>query len=65
MVAYISNYVIRTMHLGAAEWRWQVGIAAAPAMVFLALLFGIPRSPRWSASTNRIDEALCSAEDDG
>jgi SP family arabinose:H+ symporter-like MFS transporter len=58
MVAYTSNYVIRTMHLGATEWRWQVGIAAIPAVFFLILLFGIPRSPRWSASKNRIDEAL-------
>jgi len=58
LVAYTSNYMIRTMHLGAAEWRWQVGVAALPAMVFLALLFGIPRSPRWSASRGRIDEAL-------
>jgi MFS transporter, SP family, arabinose:H+ symporter len=29
-----------------------------PALGFLALLFGIPRSPRWSASKNRVDEAL-------
>src|SRR5580692_2668012 len=58
MMAYTSNYFIRTLHLGAAEWRWQVGIATAPALVFLALLFGIPRSPRWSASHNRNDEAL-------
>jgi SP family arabinose:H+ symporter-like MFS transporter len=58
MLAYTSNYVIRTMHLGASEWRWQVGIATVPALVFLALLFGIPRSPRWSASHNRNDEAL-------
>jgi sugar porter (SP) family MFS transporter len=58
MVAYISNYVIRTMHLGAAEWRFQVGIAVVPAVVFLTLLFGIPRSPRWSVSKNRMDEAL-------
>jgi sugar porter (SP) family MFS transporter len=58
LVAYTSNYVIRTLHLGAAEWRWQVGIAAIPAVAFLALLFGIPRSPRWSASRDRIDEAL-------
>jgi sugar porter (SP) family MFS transporter len=58
LVAYTSNYLIRLLHLGAAEWRWQVGVAAAPALCFLALLFGIPRSPRWSASKNRIDEAL-------
>jgi sugar porter (SP) family MFS transporter len=58
LLAYTSNYVIRTMHLGATEWRWQVGVAAVPALFFLALLFGIPRSPRWSASKNRIDEAL-------
>ncbi len=58
MVAYTSNYVIRTMHLGATEWRWQVGIAGVPAVAFLILLFGIPRSPRFSASRNRIDEAL-------
>jgi MFS family permease len=35
-----------------------VGIAALPAFGFLALLFGIPRSPRWSAAKNRSDEAL-------
>jgi sugar porter (SP) family MFS transporter len=58
LVAYISNYGIRLLNLGAAEWRWQVGVAAVPAIVFLVLLFGIPRSPRWSASQNRIDEAL-------
>jgi sugar porter (SP) family MFS transporter len=58
LAAYVSNYAIRTLHLGAAEWRWQVGVAVLPAIVFLALLFGIPRSPRWSASRNRIEEAL-------
>lgn len=58
MLAYMSNYVIRTMHLGATEWRWQVGVAGVPAVAFLILLFGIPRSPRWSASRDRIDEAL-------
>jgi sugar porter (SP) family MFS transporter len=58
MLAYMSNYAIRTLHLGASEWRWQVGVAGVPAVGFLILLFGIPRSPRWSASRNRIDEAL-------
>src|SRR5580693_4649 len=58
LVAYTSNYFIRTLHLGATEWRWQVGIAAIPAIGFLILLLRIPRSPRWSASKDRIDEAL-------
>ena len=58
LLAYVSNYLIRTLNLGAAEWRWQVGIAALPAIGFLVLLFGIPRSPRWSASRDQIDDAL-------
>jgi len=31
LVAYTSNYLIRLLHLGATEWRWQVGVAAVPA----------------------------------
>ena len=58
LIAYTSNYYIQTLGLGADEWRWQVGVAAIPALGFLVLLFGIPRSPRWSVSQNRIDEAL-------
>jgi MFS transporter, SP family, arabinose:H+ symporter len=58
LAAYVSNYAIRTLHLGAAEWRWQVGVAALPAFGFLALLFGIPRSPRWCAGQGRFDDAL-------
>jgi MFS transporter, SP family, arabinose:H+ symporter len=58
LVAYLSNYGIRLLHLGATEWRWQVGVAAVPALGFLVLLYGIPRSPRWSASRDQIDEAL-------
>ncbi len=58
LVAYTSNYGIRLLHLGAMEWRWQVGVAAVPAILFLALLFGIPRSPRWSAAHNHNQEAL-------
>ncbi len=58
MVAYTSNYAIRLLNLGATEWRWQVGVAAFPALAFLVLLFGIPRSPRWLAARNHNDEAL-------
>jgi sugar porter (SP) family MFS transporter len=58
LAAYVSNYAIRTLHLGAAEWRWQVGVAALPAAAFLALLFSIPRSPRWCAAQGRFGDAL-------
>jgi SP family arabinose:H+ symporter-like MFS transporter len=57
LLAYLSNYIIGTMGFGAAEWRWKLGISAAPAALFLLLLFGIPRSPRWLVKKGRIDEA--------
>jgi len=58
LLAYASNFGVRELHLGAWEWRTQLGVAAIPAIFFLVLLFGIPRSPRWSVSKSRIDEAL-------
>ena len=57
LLAYLSNYIVGTMQLGAAEWRWKLGISALPALLFMAMLFGIPRSPRWLASKGRTEEA--------
>jgi hypothetical protein len=47
LLAYFSNYVVGTLGLGATEWRWKLGISAAPAALFFLMLFVIPRSPRW------------------
>jgi MFS transporter, SP family, arabinose:H+ symporter len=57
LVAYLSNYVIGRQGLGLADWRWMFGVAAAPALLFLALLFTIPNSPRWLATQGRNAEA--------
>jgi MFS transporter, SP family, arabinose:H+ symporter len=57
LVAYLSNYLIGLAGLGLNEWRWQLGIAAAPAILFLIMLFGIPRSARWLVTQYRIPEA--------
>ena len=57
VLAYTSNYLVRLANLGAIEWRVQVGVAAVPAVGFLFMLFGIPRSPRWLAAKGRNVEA--------
>ena len=57
LLAYLSNYLIGLLNLGAAEWRWDLGVAAVPALIFFGLLFGIPRSARWLVTKSRFDEA--------
>ena len=57
LAAYLSNYLIGLGNFGLNEWRWQLGIAALPALLFLIMLFGIPRSARWLVTKNRITEA--------
>jgi sugar porter (SP) family MFS transporter len=47
LLAYVSNAIIAAVEPGEIAWRWKLGIAAVPALVFLGLLFRIPDSPRW------------------
>ena len=57
LLAYLSNYLIGTIGLGGTEWRWKLGVEAAPAALFLLLLLAIPRSPRWLVQRGRVEEA--------
>src|SRR6202046_163404 len=57
LLAYFSNYVIGLEGLGAAEWRWKLGVSAVPAALFFLMLFTIPRSPRWLVKKGRVPEA--------
>ncbi len=57
LLAYLSNYVVGISGFGEQEWRWKLGVAALPALLFLLMLFGIPRSPRWLAQKGRVAEA--------
>lgn len=45
------------MTFGNIEWRWMLGVAGIPAALFLTMLFGITRSPRWLVKKEKIDEA--------
>ena len=58
LLAYVSNFFIGSLHLGASEWRWMLGISGIPAVLFLFMLFFIPRSPRWLVMQANLKEAL-------
>jgi len=57
LLAYLSNYVVQHLSLGAIEWRAEFGVAIVPAVLFFVMLFGIPQSPRWLITRDRPDEA--------
>lgn len=57
--AYLSNAaIVQTIGSESKEtWRWMFGMEAAPALLFLFMLFFIPESPRWLLSKNKIEKA--------
>jgi sugar porter (SP) family MFS transporter len=57
LLAYLSNYIIGSLHLGPTECRWMFGVMALPSVVFFLLLFGTPQSPRWLMAKGRVQEA--------
>lgn len=57
LLAFLSNYIITLLDLGTVEWRWMFGVEAVPAVLFFALLFVVPYSPRWLVAKGRSEEA--------
>ena len=47
LVAFLSNYLIGLSFDSSVAWRWMLGIVAIPSLIYTALCFGIPESPRW------------------
>jgi sugar porter (SP) family MFS transporter len=45
VVAYVSNWLLAG--IGDNAWRWMLGVAAFPSVLYAALCFGLPESPRW------------------
>jgi sugar porter (SP) family MFS transporter len=60
VLAYLSNAFVAMSMDGADPWRIKLGIAAVPALFFLAMMYTIPQSPRWLAQRGRHDEAKAS-----
>jgi sugar porter (SP) family MFS transporter len=45
LIAFASNALLAG--IGENSWRWMLGIAAIPSVIYTALCFGLPESPRW------------------
>jgi sugar porter (SP) family MFS transporter len=46
VIAFLSNAIIARMG-GENAWRWMLGIAAVPSVIYAVMCFGLPESPRW------------------
>jgi sugar porter (SP) family MFS transporter len=43
VIAYLTDYAFASM----GGWRWMLGLAVVPALVFGAGMFFLPETPRW------------------
>ena len=62
LMAFLSNAFVQMLAGASDPWRLKLGIAALPALVFLAMMYTIPQSPRWLAQRGRNDEAKASLQ---
>ena len=45
LIAFASNALLAG--IGETAWRWMLGVAAFPSILYTVMCFGIPESPRW------------------
>ncbi len=55
LIAFISNYLLSG--IGEDAWRWMLGVQAFPSLLFFAMVFLVPESPRWLIKHSRTAEA--------
>ncbi|WP_035614070.1 sugar porter family MFS transporter [Haloferula sp. BvORR071] len=48
VVAFFSNWALAGT--GENAWRWMLGVMAFPSVIYTALCFSLPESPRWLIS---------------
>jgi MFS transporter, SP family, arabinose:H+ symporter len=48
VIAFLSNALLAGV--GENAWRWMLGVAAFPSLLYTVFCFGIPESPRWLLS---------------
>ncbi|HEV2435280.1 MAG TPA: sugar porter family MFS transporter [Verrucomicrobiae bacterium] len=45
LIALASNWLL--VGISDNDWRWMLGVAAFPSILYTLFCFGIPESPRW------------------
>ena len=45
LVAFASNFMLKDV--GDNAWRWMLGVAAFPSILYTLMCFALPESPRW------------------
>src|ERR1022692_328934 len=45
LIAFVSNALLAGM--GPNAWRWMLGVAAFPSLLYAVFCIGLPESPRW------------------
>src|SRR5258708_3024543 len=55
LIAFVSNALLAG--IGENAWRWMLGVAAFPSLLYAALCIGLPESPRWLLSRKGDREA--------
>src|SRR5271168_4272625 len=48
LIAFVSNAMLAG--IGENAWRWMLGVAAFPSLLYAIFCFGLPESPRWLLS---------------
>ncbi len=57
LLARLAGGAANDLWLGLQAWRWMFLVMAVPAVVYGALAFTIPESPRYLVATHRVPEA--------
>ena len=45
LIAFLSNRLL--VGIGPDAWRWMLGVAAVPSVIYTVMCLWIPESPRW------------------
>jgi sugar porter (SP) family MFS transporter len=51
VVAFASNALLA--RTGEQSWRWMLGVAAFPSLIYTLMCLGLPESPRWLIGRKR------------